>query len=33
MTAHRSGKETVILREVGGDQGKDIRWNAVDMGE
>ena len=34
MTAHGSGMETVLLGgEVGRDEGKDICWNAVDMGK
>ena len=34
VTAHRSGTETVFLGgEVGRDEGKDIRWNAVDASE
>ena len=34
MATHRSGMETVLLGwEVGGDEGKDIRRNAVDKSE
>ena len=34
MTAHRSGMEKVLLgSEMGGDEGKDIRWDAVDESE
>ena len=34
MATHRSGMETVLLGgKVGRDEGKDIRWNAVDRNE
>ena len=34
MAAHERGTETVLLgREVGGDEGKDIQRDAVDVNE
>ena len=33
MTAHRSGMETVLLGEVGGDEGKNIDRDAIDVGK
>ena len=34
MTAYLTGFEKVLLgREVGGDEGKDVQRNAVDVGE
>ena len=33
-TTHTTGTETVLLgTEVGGDEGKDIQWNAIDVSE
>jgi hypothetical protein len=30
MTTYKTGAETVLLgREMGGDEGKDIGWDAV----
>ena len=30
MTAHKAGTEAVLLRrKIGGDEGKDIQWDAV----
>ena len=33
MTAYETGTEAVLLGEVGGDEGKNVQWEAVDGSE